>query len=284
MVTSLCRLKFLVVLLAATVILGLSGCGDTDQITAPSSSVAGRPLGIQEVSADEFKEIWMTVESVRFIGGGSHRFRDLRGWRTRTIELDHVRLDFLALNSLADLLVSDDLPATRFTKLRLRVSDPEFVRKDDSVFTEPDVRLLARGLLDLKFAEPMAIDPDDLSTLGANMDLSDGMHIIRTGRGRYWLRPQIFVTLVEPTTEMIDVVMHNALITGVDLATGVITVRSAEDGSTVQVQTTPETSITHMNGSTVTLPEIVVGWQVTVVGTLDPDTGVVTATSITMTA
>jgi hypothetical protein len=280
MCTSLRHLKFLLVLSVAAAMLGVIGCSNSDPVTGPTSDVSQRPMPVYDVAADEFSELWVTVESMRFIGAGGGKSK--KG----EIDLDSVRVDLKALSSLSELYDIDS-NGCKFTKLRLKVSDPEFVLDGDSALTEPDVKLLGNGWVELNFQGRVVVEPDPAAVLDVFFDLTDGLQIIRTGKGQYLLRPEIFVTQTEgppePPTTTADVIFEDAVITGVDLTSGIITVRTT-DGSVVQVDTTQGAAISHLNGSNVLLDEIVVGWHVTVVGTQDTSTGLVTATTIDMIA
>jgi len=118
------------------VALAMASCSDDDNGVNNGGAQGKMILLMHDAPVDDFKEVWLTVESVRMIGSGENDDSPSSG----EIVLDQaVRMDFLALDSTAQILAAADIEAGAYSKIRLEVSDPEFVRNDDSVFSGADV-------------------------------------------------------------------------------------------------------------------------------------------------
>lgn len=142
-------------------------------------AVHGRPI-------DGYQEINLTVNSVEFIGDND----------SGEIELvPPVRVNLINADFSEFLACIDDAPAGQFNKLRLRVSDPEFVQADDSVIGSELIQLNANGKI-------------DLNTQGERFEIMDGgkqlveftlssddnaLKVTETGNGKFILRTEVFM-------------------------------------------------------------------------------------------
>ncbi|HWO57582.1 MAG TPA: DUF4382 domain-containing protein [bacterium] len=255
-----------------------AGCGDDDNGVGNNGAQGKMVLLMHDAPVDDFKEVWLTVESVTMIGA------DADSAAGGEVVLDNaVRMDFLALDSVAQVLAAAEVAAGSYSKIRFQVSDPEFVRDDDSVFAGEDIHLVANGHVDINTQGNLIVVGNEVTVISLDLDLDNSIQINQTGNGRYILRPQIFVD--GDTDGDAQIIIDGAVISSVDLGTGIVTVTTsgAESDTTITVLTDSETEILAVGGLAIPLASLLTGSTVDIVGTIDLETGVVTATSIQVT-
>jgi len=250
------------------------GCGDDDAVN--NGGTQGQViLLIHDAPVDDFKEVWLTVGSVRMIGADD----DSTG-PGEIILSEPVRMDFLELDSTAQILAAAGIGAGSYSKIRLEVSDPEFVRDDDSVFSGDDIKLVANGHVDINTQGDLLIVGDEVTVVSLDLDVDNSIQINQTGNGRYILRPQIFVDNTMDDEE--GIIVYGAVITAVNLNTNVVTVETsgAESDATLTITTNGQTDVLDIGGLPLALSSLLVGSSINIVGTIDMQSGVVTATRI----
>lgn len=276
MTTNWSRLSVLLAVpVAAAMIFAVTGCGDDDNGTGGASQRGSMVLMMHDAPIDDMKEVWVTVESVTMIGA------DMDSSVSGEVVLsESVRMDLLALDSTAQILAAADVQAGAYDKIRLQISDPEFVRNDDSVFTGSDIQLVANGHVDLNTQGDVFIVGNDVTVVSLDLDVENSVQINQTGNGRYILRPQIFVDTDVSDEE--GIIISNATIMSIDLSTNQFAVSTSETETSVDiaVNTTQETDIVTVGGLQLALASLLIGSTVDIVGTIDMDTGVVTATEV----
>ena len=251
----------------------LAGCNDNG--TGGASGRGSMVLIMHDAPVDDFKEVWVTVESVTMIGADADS--NASG---EVVLSESVRMDLLTLDSTAQIIAAADVAAGSYSKIRLQVSDPEFVRNDDSVFMDEDIHLVADGHVDINTQGDVFVVGEQVTVVSLDLDVNNSIQINQTGNGRYILRPQIFVD-----NDMADeegIVIRGATVTSINLSTGRLTLSTSQNVAAVDlmVSTTSETDILSVGGLPVGLVALSVGSTVDVVGTIDVDTGVVTASEI----
>lgn len=251
----------------------LAGCNDNG--TGGASGRGSMVLIMHDAPVDDFKEVWVTVESVTMIGADADS--NASG---EVVLSESVRMDLLTLDSTAQIIAAADVAAGSYSKIRLQVSDPEFVRNDDSVFMDEDILLVANGHVDINTQGDVFVVGEQVTVVSLDLDVNNSIQINQTGNGRYILRPQIFVD-----NDMADeegIVIRGATVTSINLSTGRLTLSTSQNVAAVDlmVSTTSETDILSVGGLPVGLVALSVGSTVDVVGTIDVDTGVVTASEI----
>lgn len=263
---------------AAMAVLGITlfmgGCGDDDAVN--NNGTQGQLiLLMHDAPVDDFKEVWLTVESVRMIGADD----DSTGPGDIILSTP-VRMDFLELDSTAQILAAAGIDAGSYSKIRLEVSNPEFVRNDDSVFSGDDIKLVANGHVDINTQGDLFIVGNEVTVISLDLDVDNSIQINQTGNGRYILRPQIFVDNTMEDEE--GIIISGANITAVNLNTNVITVETSgtESDATLSVRTNGQTAIRDIAGPPIALSTLLIGSSINIVGTIDVDSGVVTATGI----
>lgn len=258
----------------AGLMLAIAGCNDDDNGTGGTSQRGSMVLMMHDAPIDEMKEAWVTVESVTMIGA------DDDSASGEVVLNESVRMDLLALDSTAQILAAADVQAGAYNKIRLQISDPEFVRNDDSVFAGEDIQLVANGHVDLNTQGDVFIVGNAVTVVSLDLDVENSVQINQTGNGRYILRPQIFVDTDVSDEE--GIIISNATIVSIDLSTNQFTVSTSETEANIDITviTTQETDIVTIGGAQLALASLLIGSTVDVVGTIDMDTGVVTATEV----
>ena len=254
----------------------VAGCND-DNSTNNTAGEGRVVLMMHDAPVDDFKEVWLTVESVTMIGDDDSN-------NVETLLSDGVRMDFLALDSISQVLAMGDVQSGTYSKIRLQVSDPEFVRDDDSVFTEPDVKLVANGHVDLNPQGPITIDADSLHIISLDLDLENSLQINETGNGRYILRPQIFIEGDDDIDDDGDndeeITIDNATIVSISVSGSVLVVSVPGSQDNLTVLTNAQTVIESEDGLPLTLVALTVGAEIEIEGILDVVTGDIVATEI----
>lgn len=258
----------------AGLMLAIAGCNDDDNGTGGTSQRGSMVLMMHDAPIDDMKEAWVTVESVTMIGA------DDDSASGEVVLSESVRMDLLALDSTSQILAAADVQAGAYNKIRLQISDPEFVRDDDSVFSGDDIHLVANGHVDLNTQGDVFIVGNEVTVVSLDLDVENSVQINQTGNGRYILRPQIFVDTDVSDEE--GIIISNATIMSIDLNTNQFTVSTSDTEANIDIVviTTQETDIVTIGGAQLALASLLIGSTVDVVGTIDMDTGVVTATEV----
>jgi hypothetical protein len=136
------------------------------------------------VDPDEFSHIFVTLTGITLIGPGGH-VPIFEG--TDTIDLRAVE-DTSTLVTLGR-----DVPAQRYEKIRLDVSEIELVPADGgaSIFPKlpPKIDLNPRG--------SFRVHPDELLVIQIDLDAEKSIHIVEAGKsGKYNFRPVVFVDIL----------------------------------------------------------------------------------------
>ncbi|MEW5874804.1 MAG: DUF4382 domain-containing protein [Candidatus Zixiibacteriota bacterium] len=258
--------------------LTLNGCSDDEGSTGVSSGEGRVLLLMHDAPVDNFTEIWLTVESVSMIGAGVDDDSTASG----NIVLDHaIRMDFLALDSVSMILADAEIEAGVYSKIRLEVSDPEFVRDDDSVFTGDDIHIVANGHVDLNSqGSGIVVEDGAITVVSLDLDAENSIEVNETGSGRYILRPQIFIDSDLESAQ--EVMLEGAQVVSIDAGGGTMIVELPGSGSMVSVEFNGETQIINIGGLPLEIGAISIGTMVNIHGTLDLETGTVTATQISI--
>ncbi len=270
------KAEWLCVMSVAVVFLFVAGCDD-DNSTNNTSGEGTVILVMHDAPVDDFKEVWLTVESVTMIGEADSN-------NTEVLLSEGVRMDFLDMDSISQVLAMSNVESGTYSKIRLQVSDPEFVRDDDSVFTEPEVKLVANGHVDLNPQGTITIDADSLHLISLDLDLETSLQINQTGNGRYILHPQIFIDgdddIDEDGDDDEDITFGHATIVSVDLLSGVLVVSAPGSQGNFTVRTNVQTVIKGEDDLPLTLAQLTVGSEIKVKGEYDLITGEIYATHI----
>ncbi|HEX9749786.1 MAG TPA: DUF4382 domain-containing protein [candidate division Zixibacteria bacterium] len=257
-------------------VLALAGCNGTDRGVGGQSDQGKVILMMHDAPVDNFTEVWLTVESVTMIG--TQHDDDGTEASGEVVLSEAVRMDFLALDSVSRILASAQVDAGLYSKIRLRVSDPEFVRDDDSVYTDDDIQLVANGHVDLNPQGTIVVGSNALTVVSLDLDLDNSVQVNETGNERYILRPQILLDGNLESSE--HVTLHGCTVVSVDLYSGQILVMCPNAETTLAVTTNSQTALFGAGGLTVGLNAINVGASVEVVGELNTQSGLITAAEV----
>lgn len=265
------------VALAISVIafLVLGACSDDDSSTGTQTGTGLALILIHDAPVDSLKEVWLTVSSIRLIGGDADT--------TGEMVLDEpLRLDFLSLDSVSRVLALAELEATSFSKIRLEVSDPEFLDKNDSIIGASEIQLVANGKVDLNFQGEVVIAPDEVTIIGLDLDVDSSIQVHQTGNGTYILHPQIKLDPAIESGTAIEI--EGATITSVDLGAGTLVVTSPGSDTPITIVTDESTEFKDSGGSSIQLADLSPGMVLEIEGLIDPDSGEITATEIKVTS
>ncbi|MBI5866839.1 MAG: DUF4382 domain-containing protein [candidate division Zixibacteria bacterium] len=261
-------------LICALAIAGLMPAGCSDKGTGGTSGNGKVVMIMHDGPVSSMKHVWLTVESAMMIGSSAYV-----GQGTGPIVLAQpVRMDFLALDSVARILAGANIAAGTYSKIRLQVSNPEFVLANDSVVSASDIQLVANGQVDLNPQSWIVIDNDSTTVVSLDLDLDNSIQVNTTGSGRFILRPQVMVDS-DSAASMKSVILEGTVLS-VNAAQSTLELQAAGGNSTVSVATSSQTQILAIGGLQVSLGSIQVGSQLSTTGRINVHTGVVTASRI----
>ena len=261
--------------LAAASTLVAGGCGDVSSPTGmPEYVHEGRVVVLMhDAPVDSLKEVWLTVNSVRFIGAGNGK--------NTTILDEPVRLNFLDLDSSAVILAAAPADVGSFSKIRLEVSDPEFVDQDFNVIDASQIKLVANGKIDLNFQGPVTVNPGEETVVDVDLNLETSIKVNQTGNGKYILNPQFKAAAVEDTTtEVIPIEVQEGTIIRVNATLGTIDLELPGSPAILVVYTNESTVFTSASGVLMLMTELRPASQVRILGYYDPATGNFVATEV----
>src|SRR3989338_4908686 len=146
-------------------------------------------LAMTDAPSDELEALTVTIESATLIGEPGQV----------PIPLDNapITLNLLDLDGINQILAAASVPAGRYSKLRLQISNATVTWPDGT--TEP-VTIVANGKVDLNFQGTIEIADGGATTIQLDfsaedsLKFEDSLKLTETGNGKLILRPQIFVT------------------------------------------------------------------------------------------
>ncbi len=218
-------------------------------IAACGSGTGGGPaagtvtLALTDASIDELDALTVTIESATLIGEPGQVPIPLPGGTPITRNL-------LDLDGINEILTTASVPAGRYSKLRLQISDATVTWPGGLTepVTEP-VTIVADGKVDLNVQGAIEITDGGATTIQLDFSAEDSLKLTETGDGKLILRPQIFVTTGlaadHPDNPPIDDVA--GLIASVDADAHTFELRTFA-GARVTVVVTEETRIVSHDG------------------------------------
>src|SRR3989338_3098228 len=201
-------------------------------------------LAMTDAPSDELEALTVTIESATLIGEPGQV----------PIPLDNapITLNLLDLDGINQILAAASVPAGRYSKLRLQISNATVTWPDGT--TEP-VTIVANGKVDLNFQGTIEIADGGATTIQLDfsaedsLKFEDSLKLTETGNGKLILRPQIFVTTGlaadHPDNPPIDDVA--GLIASVDVGARTFELRTFA-GARVTVVVTEATRIVSHDG------------------------------------
>src|SRR3990172_2281094 len=177
--------RLLVAVLGLLALLGLSACGESGTGGPAAGTVT---LAMTDAPSDELEALTVTIDSATLIGEPGHGSPPLPGNAPITRNL-------LDLDGINEILTTASVPAGRYSKLRLQISDATVTWPGGLIepVTEP-VRIVADGKGGLDFQGAIEIADGGGTTIQLDFSAEDSLKLTETGNGTLILRPQIFVT------------------------------------------------------------------------------------------
>ncbi len=181
--------------------LAMGGCGSSSDLSAgaggPGDGSIGGPGGGKNTGAlallltddpsEGFSKVIVTVKSIVLLSEDKEAVEVFEGSR---------RIDLLSLDEVEDLFLLDDgIPVGNYTKIRLKVEDPLFVKKDGTEISSDQIQLVANGKIDLIPKEGIRIVSGGTLVVRIDFDAKKSIHI-HSASSKYKLRPVIFVTII----------------------------------------------------------------------------------------
>lgn len=176
--------------------MALSSCGSGPTSSAGTGMVA---VLLTDSPTDKFSEIRVTITEIKLIGRRKHV----------TVFSGSQTLNLLDLeNEIALVALASDVPAGRYRKIRLRVTDVQLFDLDGLPVTWPRVKIAGNGKLDLKPRRPFDVEPGETITVKLDFDARKCLKMNRR-RNMYTFRPVIFTkvstTVAEAQEEFVRV-------------------------------------------------------------------------------
>lgn len=254
------------------------GCGSSTEGENPgaanSSQVSRVALLVSDLPAEEFSAIHMTVKEVSLLSEEGGPVVIFSGER---------RIDFLALEEDYDLFsIAEGIPAGTYTKIRLEVSDPEFVTSGGEIIKGEQIHLTANGKVDLVPDSPFQVVPGNTIHILLDMDTNKSILMPQTGESTYQFLPIVHIKIRdELKTQRISL---NGTVVSIDAENKSFLLehrypilcltnkdKDSDDPNQAyytRVFTTADTSIFESNGEPGSFDSLTVGHQVFVRGSI----------------
>ena len=174
---------------AALTLTACGGGGGSAAGPAPSDATATVGVLITDAPVGQWDEAIATITSVTLIGDDG-QVELFSGSQT---------LDLLKLADFSELFaVSDDVPAGRYSKIRLQLSD--LVLNDinpdtGNVIDSEQPQLVGNGKIDLNPRDSFVLAGGDVIFIELDFDMEKSLKITETGNGKLIIRPVVFVDI-----------------------------------------------------------------------------------------
>ena len=174
---------------AAITLAACGGGGGGGPEAGPSDATATVGVLITDAPVGQWDEAIATITSVTLIGDNG-QVQLFSGSQT---------LDLLKLADFSELFaVSDDVPAGRYSKIRLQLSD--LVLNDinpdtGSVIDSVRPQLVGNGKIDLNPRNSFLLAGGDVVFIELDFDMEKSLKITETGNGKLIIRPVVFVDI-----------------------------------------------------------------------------------------
>ncbi len=256
----------------ALVALFLVACGGggsgSGAVSGGTGSVA---IAMTDGPAEDFDAINVTLVRIELLSD-SGRVTVYEGQKT---------FNLLELADKAELFaIRNGVPAGRYSKIRLTLTDIELVKKDSdgNIIETAHPKLPGNGKLDLVPRGDFTVYTSETLVVQIDMDANKSIHIVGTGSGKYQFRPVVFVDVMTET-RFGKLVRVHGFIEDLDDRDGEfelcqtdIAVRHDDDEEDdrsrgcIQVDVEETTSIFAPNGQQVPFRDLVDGDEATVYG------------------
>lgn len=179
-----------------SVILAGCGGGGGESGSGGGSTVAETPrtgtvtFALTDAAADDFSTVQVQIDSLTLLGP--------EGEVPIPLAVDEPLVtNLLDLQGVNEFFAQAEVPVGTYTKIRLQVSNPYFVLADGTEVSASDIKLVANGVVDLNPQGPFVVEEGGNLIVQLDFDVGNSIHVEVTGNGKYILRPQIFVDVLE---------------------------------------------------------------------------------------
>ena len=177
-----------VALASSLVSCGGGGGGDSTNTSTQGKGTVGILLTDMPADPALFESINATIVKVELLGSEDNGRVTLYSGAPQAFDLLRLR------NEAIPLAFKDDVPAGKYCKIRLILSDLELVLADDGSSYHPN--LPGNGKLDLLARDCFNVMADEVLTLQLDIDAGKSIHVVGNNNG-YKFRPVIFVDVVD---------------------------------------------------------------------------------------
>jgi hypothetical protein len=182
-----------VALVSSLVSCGGGGSGDSTDTSIQGKGTVGILLTDMPADPALFDSINASIVKVELLGSEDNGRVILYSGEPQTFDLLRLR------NEAIPLAFNDDVPAGKYCKIRLILSDLELVLADDTSATDDNEtyhpNLPGNGKLDLLARDCFNVVTDEVVTLQLDIDAGKSIHVVGNKNG-YKFRPVIFVDVV----------------------------------------------------------------------------------------
>lgn len=171
----------------------LTGCGSSANVSGISTQTGKVAILLTDGPTDEFSGVNVTVNEVSLLSDEQGPVILFSGAR---------RINLLALQEVEDLFtITEDVPAGIYGKIRLRVSEPEFVKTDgeiEEIIPSSQIHLVANGKIDLVPDHPIEVIPGETLIVHLDLDAEKSIfiHISNPNEPVFQFRPVVFVKVL----------------------------------------------------------------------------------------
>ena len=169
--------------------LTIIGCSSGSDISSSSQSGTGSvAILLTDAPIDNFDKFLLTVSEISLLGDDGHV----------TLFSGSETIDLLDLNSHSDLFsLADNIPAGKYNKIRMRISDPQLISLDmDGNVITVVPKSGGNGKLDLNPRGDINVSSGETLAIQIDLDVEKSIHLIETGNGDYRFRPVVFVDIL----------------------------------------------------------------------------------------
>ena len=182
------RLSLSLIFLGFIFSVGVMGCGsgNTDGPEAiRNGSVA---LFITDGPTEDFKEVNITINKISLLSEDKDPVVLYSGSR---------RINLLLLQDEQDLfMIHERVQEGVYHKIRLDISDPEFVPFEGAPLSGDQIQLVANGKLDLVSKNGFHVISEETLMIELDIDAEKSIHIHSTDSQKYTFRPVVFVNVL----------------------------------------------------------------------------------------
>lgn len=176
------QIRAALALLAATMMLAACGGGSSDPEPLPPTGTVA--LMLTDLPTDDLKAINFDVTEATLIGDQGQQ----------TIYNGNTRVNLLDLENYSQPIALGEVAAGTYTKLRLQIDNFEII---DNAGMRHTPRAPANGRIDLLEPGGIEVVPGRTLVAHVDMDADKSIHVVRTGNGKYRLRPVVRVKFIQ---------------------------------------------------------------------------------------